>query len=396
MPPVAVAALVVFLEGLVLWAVFPIMSYYAAELGGGPGWVGILFALLSGPRVIFSPIFGRLSERFGRRPLMVLASLGTMTGSIAWALAPNVGWLAVSRAIAGIFGAQAALSSAVVADVTPPEGRSRAMGLVGAAFALAMVLGPLLGGLVTHLGSRAMVGWVSAALQAASVLSCLFLLRETRPPSATPDAARPPSASWRQLVATPQVVPLLAVAFAGALAAAQVTTTFTMFAEKNYGFTEEDSAGAFTIFGLVGVLVQGGLLRWLTPRFGDRKLALAGLFCLAGGAVVIAAGPALWGLWICMGFIGAAVALSTPTVMALLSNRVGPDRQGSLMGLYQGTLSLGRGVGSPIAGVSFGDLGAFVPYLITTAVALLSALLLWPIRDIRSAPPPAPPVDNVE
>ena len=149
MPPVVAAALVVLFEGLVLWAVFPIMSYYCADLGGGPAAVGILFALMSGPRVLFNPIFGRLSERFGRRPLMVVASLGTMAGSIAWAVSPNVGWLAVSRAIAGIFGAQAALSSAVVADVTSPDRRSSGMGLVGAAFGLSMVFGPLLGGWVT-------------------------------------------------------------------------------------------------------------------------------------------------------------------------------------------------------------------------------------------------------
>jgi DHA1 family tetracycline resistance protein-like MFS transporter len=178
-------------------------------------------------------------------------------------------------------------------------------------------------------------------------------------------------------------MPLILVAFASALAAAQVTTTFTMFAEKNYGFTEAGSSWAFAFFGLTGVLVQGGLLRVLHPYLGDRRIALLGLLCMAGGAVVIAAGPPLWALWICMGFIGAAVALSTPTVMALLSARVGPDRQGTLMGLHQGTLSLGRGVGSPIAGVSFGDWGAAAPYLITTGVALVSALLLWPVKVAR-------------
>jgi DHA1 family tetracycline resistance protein-like MFS transporter len=388
MSPVAVAALVVFLEGAVLWAVFPVMSYYSAQLGGGPGWVGVLFALMSGPRVFFSPIFGRLSERIGRRPMMAMASTGTMISSITWALAPSVGWLAVSRAIAGVFGAQAALSSAVVADVTAPQRRSRAMGQVGAAFAMAMVLGPLLGGAVTRFGSRAMVGWVAAGLQALSVLSCIFLLRETRPPgAAAPEARR---IAWRELVTVPQVVPLLLVAFASALAAAQVTTTFTMFAQRNYGFTEYDSSGAFAIFGLTGVIVQGGLLRLLHPYLGDRRIALLGLLCLAGAAVATAASPPLWALWVCMAFIGAAVALSTPTVAALLSTRVGPDRQGTLMGLYQGTLSLGRGVGSPIAGVSFGDWGPAVPYLITSGVSLVAALVLWPVKDVSGERDAAP------
>jgi DHA1 family tetracycline resistance protein-like MFS transporter len=115
MSPVLAAAVVVLLEGLVLWAVFPIMSYYCAEFGGGPVAVGVMFALLSAPRVICNPLFGWLAERFGRRPLMAVASLGTMAGSILWAVSPDLTWLAVSRAIAGVFGAQAALSATVVA-----------------------------------------------------------------------------------------------------------------------------------------------------------------------------------------------------------------------------------------------------------------------------------------
>lgn len=393
MPPVVAAALVVLFEGLVLWAAYPILSYYCADLGGGPAAVGILFALMSGPRVLFSPIFGRLSERFGRRPLMVVASLGTMAGSITWAVSPNVGWLAASRAIAGIFGAQAALSSAVVADVTSPDRRSSGMGLVGAAFGLSMVFGPLLGGGVTHLASHAMVGWVGAVLQGLSVATVLFFLPETRPAHSGKSEVGSHHPALRTMLTVPNVTPLLAVAFCSALAVAQVTTTFSMLAEKEYQFTEADAGYAFALFGLVGTLVQGGVIRVLHARFGDRRLAMAGLFAVAVSAAVIAPGPPRWALWLCMGLIGAGVALCTPTVAALLSSCVGPDRHGTLLGLHQGVLSLGRGTSAPIAGVIFAAFGPAAPYIVAAGVALAGGALLVPLKTFpQAAAAEVPPV----
>lgn len=396
MSPVLAAATVVFCEGLVLWSVFPIMSYYSAELGGGPVWVGILFALLSAPRVIFNPIFGRLSERFGRRPLMTLASLGTMAGSIVWAVSPNVGWLAASRLVAGMFGAQAALSSAVVADATPPERRSAGMGLVGAAFGLSMVLGPLLGGWVTHFASHAAVGWVGAFLQALSVLTVTFLMPETHPHVGAPARAGPARVPLAAVLRAARVMPLLVVTFLTAAALVQVTTTLSMLGELVYRFTEADAAHVFAFFGLIGTVVQGGVLRALHPRFGDQRLAVFGLACIAAAALLVAISPPVWALWLGMGLIGVGTALGTPTVTAMLSRCVGPDRQGTLLGAQQGVMALGRGIGAPVAGWAFGALGPTSPYVLTAIVGLAGALLLAPLAESRlaattpaSAPPPA-------
>jgi len=389
MSPVVAAAIVVFCEGMVLWAVFPIMNYYCADFGGGPVWVGILFALMSGPRVIFNPLFGRLSERFGRRPLMAVASLGTLASSVAWATAPNLLWLAVSRLLAGIFGAQAALSSAVVADVTPVAKRGPAMGMLGAAFGLSMILGPLMGGLVTHFGSHALVGWAGAVLQAVSVLTCLVGLRETRPPEAVVTAARPKSLG-RGLWALPNVTPLLLATLISTLAVTQITTTFSMLAKTAYDYREAEVAYFFAMFGLIATLVQGGVVRALVPRVGDKLPALVGLVILALGGALIALGPPRAGLWAGMCLVGIGAALSTPTITALVSACAGADRQGELLGLHQGVTALARGLGAPLAGGMFRVVGASAPYGLSAVISVAAVVLLAGLR-VRSsaAPPPA-------
>lgn len=385
MPPVFAAAVVVFCEGLVLWSVFPIMHYYAAELGGGPRWVGLLFALLSAPRVFSNPIFGRLSERFGRRPLMAVASLGTLLGSVGWALAPRLAglapgiwWLALSRMVAGVFGAQAALSAAVVADVTPPGRRAAGMGVLGAAFGLSMVLGPLLGGWVTTAASHALVGWVGAGLQALSVVTVLCALRETRPAGGQAHASGQP---WfRPVWFGSQIQLLLGVTLLATLALSQVTTTFSMLADRVYHFTERDAGHAFALLGLVATLVQGGVLRLLLKRWRERAVSMAGLLLLAAGAAAVALEPPTWGLWLSLATIGVGVALSTPTVTALLSRCVAAHEQGALMGMHQGVTALGRGLGAPLAGVLFAGLGPSSPYVVTVGVMLVAAGLLVPVR----------------
>ncbi len=389
MSPVVAAAIVVFCEGLVLWAVFPIMSYYCAAFGGGPVWVGVLFALMSGPRVIFNPLFGRLSERYGRRPLMVVASLGTLASSVVWAVAPSLMWLAVSRLLMGVFGAQAALSAAVAADVTPPERRGGAMGVLGGAFGLSMILGPLLGGLVAHFGSHAMVGWAGAAFQAVSVVTCLVGLRETRPLEAFAAASRPGRFDG-DLWFLPNVTPLMLATLISTLAVTQITTTFSLLAERQYQYREREVAYFFTLFGLIGTLVQGGLVRALAPRFGDKPLAVAGLVALALGGALTALTPPRAGLWAAMSLVGVGAALSTPTLTALVSGCAGADRQGALLGLHQGVTALARGLGAPLAGGMFRAVGVSAPYGLSAVISVVAVVVVAGVR-VRSsaAPPPA-------
>jgi len=382
MPPVVAAALVVFFEGLVLWAIFPTAYYYCRELTDGalPDHrlglaVGLIFMLQGGPKVFFNPLFGRLSDHIGRRPVLALSCAGTLAASVAWALAPNIAWLLVSRAIAGVMGAQATLASAIVADTTPPQRRSAALGVLGAAFGLSMIIGPLTGGLVARYWSHAGVGWAGATVQVLSLLTVWLWLRETRAPVAADHPARRPVPLAR-LLAMPHVTPLLVVTFLMTFALAQFTTTLSGLAAQRYGYTEAQSGYAFALFGLLGVLTQGLGVRALAPRWGERTLALVGLLAMTVGIGMLSAVLPPAALWLSATFIAVGAALNTPALTALVSGCAGDDRQGALLGVHQSATSLGRSIGAALAGWLFGSIGMSAPYVLAVAAGLLGAVLL--------------------
>ncbi len=383
MSPIIAAAVIVFCEGLVLWSVFPVMNFYCEELGASPErtgmYVGLLFMLQGGPKVFLNPVFGRLSDRFGRRPLVALSSLGTMMGSVAWALAPNVGWLAASRAITGIFGAQAALSAAVVADHTDARRRGAGMGLVGAAFGVSMILGPLIGGEVTRLGGHAAVGWAGAVIQGIAVIVALSFI-PARSANSQAHTATDRTAPQNKLLREPNVGILLAVTFLMTLALAQVTASFGLLADRRYAFTEAQTGYAFAFFGLIGTIVQGGVVRTLSPRVGDRPLALVGLALTVTCTLWIATAPAAWGVITAMAVLGAGVSLCMPTVTALVSHCVDHTRQGALLGYHQSATALGRALGAGLAGVAISGIGLGAPYVTAASVAALAGMLLATVR----------------
>lgn len=191
MPPPLVAALIVLCEALTFTLTLPVLAFFNARLGGSPLFLGVLFALVSAPKILTNPVFGRLSDRVGRRPILAINTVGTLGGSVLWALSGDLLLLAASRAVIGIFSAQAGLAQSVVADSSTRERRAAAMGLLGAAFGVALAIGPPLGGWVAAAFGYAAVGWLCAALQLISLALIAFVLRETRPAAiGSTDASR--------------------------------------------------------------------------------------------------------------------------------------------------------------------------------------------------------------
>jgi len=409
MSPLRAAMLVVLLEALAFGATFPVLSYYCQDLGGGPVWVGVMFALVSGPRVLTNPLFGQLSDRFGRRAMLIVSTVGTLTGSIGWALAPNIHWLALSRAVTGIFGAQAALAQAIAADVSPPERRAASVGLLGAAFGIALTLGPAIGGTVAHHVSAAAIGWVCAVMQLTSLGVIAFLLRETRPETAPRVAARAlepaladaPAYAHRVLVSDqalpeargiwrPVVIELLVVTLVATLGLSQFTAAYPLLTDHVYRFTEQQTGYALACVGFIAALVQGGAVRVVVARFGERGPFIGGSLLAAAAYVLLAGSPPLWEFWTATVLLGIGMALATPCLNALLSRRVGPAEQGSIMGWNQGVTSLGRAGGALLAGWLYGRYGFRAPFGSAAGLLMLSILLFLPTRHGVRATSTAP------
>lgn len=392
MTPVAAAAIVVFCEGFVLWSVFPVLNFYCESLGVAvraiPLWVGALLFLQSAPRIIFNPLIGRLSDRFGRAPMMVVASLGTMLGSVVFAVAPNVWWLAVSRLLAGVFGAQATLSAAVVADHTPPQRRTAAMGILGAAFGLSMVLGPLVAGVIARAWSHGAIGWVAALFQALAVVAAaaLSLGGHAGEPGARRAAAR---ATWGSLLARGGVALLLGAAFLMTITQLQTMATFATFAQQVYHFDERMTGYAFALLGLVAVVAQGGLVRALAPRIGDRRMGLVGLTSLACGGLVLAAAPPASVLFLALVLLGVGGALCMPALTTLAANSVEPRDHGAMQGALQGVFALGRSIGSPLGGGLVTKAGFAPTYVFAAVLSVIGALLLARARLAGAGAPAA-------
>lgn len=383
MPPLFAAALVVLLEGLSFGATFPVIGYYTQQLGGDALWVGAMFALLAGPKVITNPLFGRLADALGRRPVLLVNGLGTLAGSLMWAVAPSVGWLAASRGVTGVFGAQAALANTIAADVSPPEKRAAAMGHLGAAFGIAFTLGPVIGGLVGERLSYAAVGWVCAGLQLVSLAIIALALPETRRAGAAASAAAAPEE--RAMLGRTDILHLLIVTLVMTLGLSSFNSTYQLVTEHSYGFTAQQTGYALGCFGLCAVIVQGGVVRVMVRRFGERAAGMSGMVLMVAGFGLIALRLALPGLWTATVLLAVGSALAVPCLGALLSRRVGAAEQGAINGLNQAFVGLGRAGGAALGGVLY-DWRGVTPTYASAAVVVALSLLLF------AAPPRAPDV----
>jgi MFS family permease len=390
MLPTIVAAFVVLCEGIVLWSVFPVLPLYNDTLGGADWFVGLLFASMTFPKIFVNPIYGRVSDRIGRKPILIFAGLGSMAASITWALSGNLTILLISRLLSGTFAGQAVLAQTVMADVTPAHRRTQGMAILGMAFGSSMVVGPLFAsavglgvsflgfGAIDSLAHFSAIGWSSAAVSLAGLLAVVFLLPETRPAQSSESASTTtqPVVPYRGVLREPTVFVLLMVSFLATYAAMQFTTTFALFAKSRYGLTSVEISMAFTLFGLVAVLVQGGIVRMLAPRIGSRKVTTAGLLLMAVGLVVSGLEPSLYTLFGAISLLAAGVAFQTPAVAALISRAVPADRQGAVLGHQQSVMSLARVVGAAPAAKILASAGSLTLYGGAAAVAVVGAVLV--------------------
>ncbi len=385
-----VVFLTVFIDLVGFGIVIPLLPLYAKTHAPSPTVLGLLMATFSAMQFFFAPVLGRLSDRFGRRPIVLFSLLGTVASYLLFAFAHTIPGLFTSRLLAGITGGNIAAAQAIIADVTPPEERAPGMALVGMAFGLGFIFGPAIGGLTVRLG-EAGPGLAAAALSAVAFVWAFFRLPETRPADAVP---RPttflPVAALVRTFHRPGIGAFLLLSALTTTAFANFEGTFSLFLSMSFALSPEKVAGAFVAVGLLGVLVQGGLIRPLVKRFGEVRVLVAGTAFVLAGFLALLGVRTLATLVPAVGILGIGIGLTNPALSGLVSRRTSPVEQGEVLGAFQSMSSLGRVVG-PFWGASaflrFGPVGPFGAGVLLEAAALVLCLshLVREPREKRAA-----------
>jgi MFS transporter, DHA1 family, tetracycline resistance protein len=352
--------------------IMPLLPYLLPSALQQPATVGLLAALYAGMQAPAAPLLGRLSDRIGRRPVLLLCLAGSALAYFLLAMAAAPWQFAAAIALAGAAGSSLPTAQAFIADTTPPAQRSTALGLLGAAFGLGIIGGAMLGGLLSRLDPAA-APLAAAAFALANTVVAAFALPESLPAAARAHR-RPPAPTARLHLAwpLPLLLPallMLNLAFAGLQSIAALTTL------QRFGWTPFENGLLFAAAGLAAALTQGWLLGRLQPRLGDQRLLTLGLLLFAAGLLPLGllSSPAL--TYPLVALVAAGMGLAVPPLTALLTVGVPADRRGSLLGLLQLLVSFAL-VGGPLAAAAlFSRFGPAAPFL-TAGLAVVFALLL--------------------
>jgi multidrug resistance protein len=331
--------------------IIPQLPFYAQTFHASPAQIGWLFASYSLMQLVFAPPLGRLSDRVGRRPILLVSIAGSIAAYVLFAFAPSFLWLLVSRALSGIAAANYGIAQAYVADVTPAAERSKAMGMVvGAAFGLGFVLGPALGAILSHFGPR-VLPLTAAGLSAANLLAALVWLRESLPPEVrgrvhgTWFDSRILAETWRN----PPVRGLMLLAFLVTFCFSMMETSLALYCQARFGFDMKKTGWLFVYVGVLLVIVQGALVGRLVQRFGERRLILNSILVMAAGLLLLPAAASPWLLLPALSLLAVGSGLHNPSSLGLLSLLTGAGEQGGVSGIYRSYGALARTLG-PLAG----------------------------------------------
>ncbi|MDT9599719.1 TCR/Tet family MFS transporter [Sphingosinicella rhizophila] len=379
--------LLALLDAVSMGLIYPILPQLVIDLSGGDTphasrIFGLLAAAWAVMNFVAAPILGTLSDRFGRRPVILISAFGLAIDLVIMALAQNLAWLFIGRLLSGVTAASYATISAYLADVTPPEQRARRFGLLSGIFGIGLILGPAAGGLLAEISLRAPF-WVAAVLTAFGWLYGLLVLPESLPAERRARLswhAANPVKSFGVLTRYEGLSGLSAMAMLVQLAAQAVNTLFMLYTAHRYGWTPVQVGLLLMVYSAGTIVMVAALSPFLVSRFRERKVVLGGLLCLVVGFLGLAVAPT--GFWfaaacavICLGNV------ATPPLQALLTHKVGADEQGRLQGALSALMAL-TGMVGPILFTqifAWSISGNAVPAMsgIALAVGAFMAALAW-------------------
>ncbi len=378
MGPLLPIFLTVLVDVPALTIVLPLLPFYAQEFGASPLTIGLLFASFSLCQLFSGPVLGRLSDRLGRKPVLIVSQLGTFTGLLIMAFANRLEWLFVGRMLDGMTAGNLSIAQAYIADVTKPEKRTRAFALVGIAFGFGFLVGPAFAGLFAKRFGNHAPFLLAASLSLLSVGLTASLLPRTPPANVALERGL---AAARRMLSQPAPRGRLAEFFTFLLAFSMLTGGLALFLSERMKFDVEHVGWAFAYAGLIGGLMQGGIGR-LATRLGEARLSAAGIILMAAGYAVLsqARSLAVLGVALTLGSMGSAVV--RPALTTLLTGSVSEQDRGLALGTSQSLASIATATGPAVSGFLI-HRGLLAAWALTMAAVSLSTLA---VRWLLGAP----------
>lgn len=389
-----------FLDILGIGLIVPILPKLVEQLAGGgiasaSHYYGLLAALYGLMQFLCAPLLGSLSDRFGRRPVILTSLLGSGLDYLLLAFAPNLTWFFIGRLIAGVTGANFSAATAYIADISPPEKRAANFGIIGAAFGLGFIAGPALGGWLGNDNLR-MPFFAAAGLTLLNWLYGVFVLPESLKPEnrrAFAWGRANPVGALLALQRYPVVFGLTGTYFLMNLAHQVFPSTWVLYTSYRYNWTPKQTGLSLAMVGLTAAIVQGGLMRAIIPRLGERRSVTVGLAISAACFIAYGFAAAGWMTYVIIG-VGSLAGICGPAVQGLISRSVGADEQGAVQGSLNSLASIAGVIGPPLATGLFGFfISAGAPVKLPGAAfffssALTVAAMLLAVRSFRREPTP--------
>jgi MFS family permease len=381
--------LTVFIDLVGFGIIIPLNPYLAEAFGATPLQVGLLMSAYSLAQFIFSPVWGQLSDRYGRRPIILTSLCGAAVAHTAFGFATTLNGLILARLIAGIFGGNISAAMAYIADITPEKDRSKGMGMIGAAFGLGFVCGPGLGVVFAvigkHLGSAPPFGGSFPAIAAGFIcflnfLSALKFLPESRVSFSASEEKRFRFRKIAKAFSTPVLGGLVALVFLSTFAMAQIEAMLFLYMQNNYHWTLTQTGLGFAYIGVIMVITQGYLIRKLMPKLGEPKMLITGIIFTAAAFTLMATFGNLWILAMAVTLLGLGTGFVNPSLSGGISLVSSTDEQGGHLGVSQSLSSLARILGPPVGGALYQSQGADIPFVVAAAVSVLSLFIASRLR----------------
>lgn len=380
----------VFIDLVGFGIIIPLNPYLARMFHATPLMIGLLMSVYSLMQFLFAPVWGQLSDRVGRRPVILISLVGGSLSHLGFGFATSMTGLLLARAFAGMFGGNISTAMAYIADITTEKDRSKGMGMIGAAFGLGFILGPVIGGLFAsvgkHLGSTPPLGESFPALIASGIcfVNFLFALKFLPESRKSDSKAQAKTHRFRKIwnaVSQPLLGTLMLLVFLNGFAMAHIEASLFLFVQDKFGWSLEQASFGFGYIGVILVFTQGYLIRKLLPKKGERNLLIAGLVLsgLGFGLISLSHGLALVAIGVTA--LGFGNGLVNPSLNGSVSLVSGAEVQGNNLGVSQSLSSLARILGPVTGGYLYQSMGNWVPFAAAAGFAFLGAAIAFVIRE---------------